>query len=170
MDQKPPRCSKRCPITPLCRHATILKVLLCCSSSVNNQCMFWFRKGLIGFSTLFNTWNYRTSLHWQMCASFKCCYQHLMQSFGCMRHTHFRWMLVAIYVNFFLKISVLFCFKMLKRKKMYALLIRSNISFQPHKCHYGACPPCRLLCEEDYPCGHKCNLRSKIFFIVWLLS
>ncbi|XP_065870669.1 NF-X1-type zinc finger protein NFXL2 [Euphorbia lathyris] len=28
-----------------------------------------------------------------------------------------------------------------------------------HKCHYGACPPCRLLCEEDYPCGHKCNLR-----------
>ncbi|GMN41295.1 hypothetical protein TIFTF001_010526 [Ficus carica] len=54
MDQKPPRCSKRCPITPLCRHATILK---------------------------------------------------------------------------------------------------------PHKCHYGACSPCRLLCEEDYPCGHKCNLR-----------
>ncbi|WCJ19874.1 NF-X1-type zinc finger protein NFXL2 [Euphorbia peplus] len=30
---------------------------------------------------------------------------------------------------------------------------------KPHKCHYGACPPCRLLCEEDYPCGHKCNLR-----------
>lgn len=27
-DQKPPRCSKRCPITPLCRHEAISKVLL----------------------------------------------------------------------------------------------------------------------------------------------
>lgn len=26
MDQKPPRCPKRCPITPLCRHGSILKV------------------------------------------------------------------------------------------------------------------------------------------------
>lgn len=28
MDQKPPRCPKRCPITPLCRHGTNIKVLL----------------------------------------------------------------------------------------------------------------------------------------------
>lgn len=33
------------------------------------------------------------------------------------------------------------------------------IILQPHRCHYGACPPCRLICEEEYPCGHKCNLR-----------
>ncbi|CAN4101462.1 unnamed protein product [Withania somnifera] len=30
---------------------------------------------------------------------------------------------------------------------------------KPHRCHYGACPPCRLLCDEEYPCGHKCELR-----------
>ncbi|GAV90902.1 LOW QUALITY PROTEIN: hypothetical protein CFOL_v3_34302, partial [Cephalotus follicularis] len=30
---------------------------------------------------------------------------------------------------------------------------------KPHKCHYGACPLCRLLCEEEYPCGHKCKLK-----------
>ncbi|KAF3561509.1 hypothetical protein DY000_02019717 [Brassica cretica] len=30
---------------------------------------------------------------------------------------------------------------------------------KPHKCHYGACPPCRLPCDEEYPCGHKCKLR-----------
>ncbi|KAF6153638.1 hypothetical protein GIB67_027505 [Kingdonia uniflora] len=30
---------------------------------------------------------------------------------------------------------------------------------KPHKCHYGACPPCRLLCDESFPCGHKCKLR-----------
>ncbi|KAJ8769421.1 hypothetical protein K2173_002911 [Erythroxylum novogranatense] len=29
---------------------------------------------------------------------------------------------------------------------------------KPHKCHYGACPPCRFICEEEYPCGHKCKL------------
>ncbi|KAI3939092.1 hypothetical protein MKX01_001960 [Papaver californicum] len=29
-----------------------------------------------------------------------------------------------------------------------------------HKCHYGACPPCRLVCEEEYPCGHSCKLRK----------
>ncbi|KAE8724350.1 NF-X1-type zinc finger protein NFXL2 [Hibiscus syriacus] len=30
---------------------------------------------------------------------------------------------------------------------------------KPHRCHYGPCPQCRALCEEEYPCGHKCNLR-----------
>lgn len=28
-----------------------------------------------------------------------------------------------------------------------------------HRCHYGACPTCRLICEEEFPCGHKCKLR-----------
>ncbi|KAK1570332.1 hypothetical protein Q3G72_000358 [Acer saccharum] len=30
---------------------------------------------------------------------------------------------------------------------------------KPHKCHYGACPPCRLICEEEFTCGHNCKLR-----------
>ncbi|CAK9171785.1 unnamed protein product, partial [Ilex paraguariensis] len=30
---------------------------------------------------------------------------------------------------------------------------------KPHRCHYGACPPCRLICDEEYSCGHKCKLR-----------
>ncbi|KAK4758031.1 hypothetical protein SAY87_019332 [Trapa incisa] len=30
---------------------------------------------------------------------------------------------------------------------------------KPHKCHYGACPQCKLLCDEEYQCGHKCKLR-----------
>ncbi|KAL6533124.1 NF-X1-type zinc finger protein nfxl2 [Orobanche minor] len=30
---------------------------------------------------------------------------------------------------------------------------------KPHRCHYGACPPCRLVCNEEYSCGHKCKLR-----------
>lgn len=30
---------------------------------------------------------------------------------------------------------------------------------QPHRCHYGACPPCRLTCGEKYSCGHECQLR-----------
>ncbi|KAG7999105.1 hypothetical protein I3843_01G290000 [Carya illinoinensis] len=38
-------------------------------------------------------------------------------------------------------------------------LCRHGSNCKPHKCHYGACPPCRLPCEEEYPCGHKCNLR-----------
>ncbi|EEF29002.1 nuclear transcription factor, X-box binding, putative [Ricinus communis] len=38
-------------------------------------------------------------------------------------------------------------------------LCRHRSDCKPHRCHYGACPPCRLLCEEEYPCGHKCNLR-----------
>ena len=35
----------------------------------------------------------------------------------------------------------------------------SVVIFQTHKCHYGACPPCRLICEEAYSCGHSCKLR-----------
>jgi NF-X1-type zinc finger protein NFXL1 len=38
-------------------------------------------------------------------------------------------------------------------------LCRHGQNQKPHKCHYGACPPCRLLCDEEYPCGHKCKLR-----------
>ncbi|XP_047316075.1 NF-X1-type zinc finger protein NFXL2 [Impatiens glandulifera] len=30
---------------------------------------------------------------------------------------------------------------------------------KPHRCHYGACTQCRLICGEGYPCGHKCQLR-----------
>ncbi|XP_022134192.1 NF-X1-type zinc finger protein NFXL2 [Momordica charantia] len=38
-------------------------------------------------------------------------------------------------------------------------LCSHRLSLKPHKCHYGACPPCRRICEEEYPCGHKCQLR-----------
>ncbi|XP_004308935.1 PREDICTED: NF-X1-type zinc finger protein NFXL2 isoform X2 [Fragaria vesca subsp. vesca] len=38
-------------------------------------------------------------------------------------------------------------------------LCRHGPNSKPHKCHYGACHPCKLLCEEEYPCGHKCQLR-----------
>ncbi|CAK7325863.1 unnamed protein product [Dovyalis caffra] len=38
-------------------------------------------------------------------------------------------------------------------------LCRHGLDSKPHKCHYGACPPCRLLCNEEYPCGHNCKLR-----------
>ncbi|CAM8943298.1 unnamed protein product [Rhodiola kirilowii] len=40
-----------------------------------------------------------------------------------------------------------------------APLCRHKTILKPHKCHYGACPPCRLICEEPYPCGHLCKLR-----------
>ncbi|XP_073001752.1 NF-X1-type zinc finger protein NFXL2 isoform X1 [Typha latifolia] len=30
---------------------------------------------------------------------------------------------------------------------------------RPHKCHYGACPPCRMICGEELSCGHKCKER-----------
>ncbi|KAL8050211.1 hypothetical protein ABFX02_06G068000 [Erythranthe guttata] len=40
-----------------------------------------------------------------------------------------------------------------------APLCRHRSSCKPHKCHYGACPPCRLVCDEEYSCGHKCKLR-----------
>ncbi|KAB1217733.1 NF-X1-type zinc finger protein NFXL2 [Morella rubra] len=40
-----------------------------------------------------------------------------------------------------------------------ATLCRHVSTRKPHKCHYGACPPCQLPCEEEYPCGHKCKLR-----------
>ncbi|CAH9069527.1 unnamed protein product [Cuscuta europaea] len=39
------------------------------------------------------------------------------------------------------------------------LLCRHASISKPHKCHYGACPTCRLVCNEEYPCGHKCKLR-----------
>ncbi|GAB4831946.1 NF-X1-type zinc finger protein nfxl2 [Ancistrocladus abbreviatus] len=38
-------------------------------------------------------------------------------------------------------------------------LCRHAATSKPHKCHYGACPPCKLPCGEEYPCGHMCNLR-----------
>ncbi|XP_019449867.1 PREDICTED: NF-X1-type zinc finger protein NFXL2 [Lupinus angustifolius] len=40
-----------------------------------------------------------------------------------------------------------------------APLCRHALKCKPHKCHYGACPPCRLPCDEEYPCGHACKLR-----------
>ncbi|KAJ7959647.1 NF-X1-type zinc finger protein NFXL2 [Quillaja saponaria] len=38
-------------------------------------------------------------------------------------------------------------------------LCRHGSNHKPHKCHYGACPPCRLPCKYEYPCGHTCKLR-----------
>nr|GMC95946.1 NF-X1-type zinc finger protein NFXL2 [Ipomoea batatas] len=38
-------------------------------------------------------------------------------------------------------------------------LCRHAPTSKPHRCHYGACPPCRLICNEEYPCGHNCKLR-----------
>ncbi|KAI5670492.1 hypothetical protein M9H77_10856 [Catharanthus roseus] len=38
-------------------------------------------------------------------------------------------------------------------------LCRHGAISKPHKCHYGACPTCRLICDEEYPCGHWCKLR-----------
>ncbi|KAJ4972295.1 hypothetical protein NE237_005394 [Protea cynaroides] len=38
-------------------------------------------------------------------------------------------------------------------------LCRHRSNCKTHRCHYGACPPCRLVCEEEYPCGHTCKLR-----------
>ncbi|XP_057979684.1 NF-X1-type zinc finger protein NFXL2 [Malania oleifera] len=38
-------------------------------------------------------------------------------------------------------------------------LCRHGSNAKPHRCHYGACPPCRLLCDEEFPCGHNCKLR-----------
>lgn len=40
-----------------------------------------------------------------------------------------------------------------------APLCRHGPNSKPHKCHYGACSPCRLPCGEEYPCGHTCKLR-----------
>lgn len=46
------------------------------------------------------------------------------------------------------------------RKSCHVIpLCRHRSICKPHKCHYGACPPCRLVCEEEYPCGHSCKLR-----------
>ncbi|XP_002987702.2 NF-X1-type zinc finger protein NFXL2 [Selaginella moellendorffii] len=30
---------------------------------------------------------------------------------------------------------------------------------KPHRCHYGPCPPCQLLCNKKLDCGHSCNQR-----------
>lgn len=35
----------------------------------------------------------------------------------------------------------------------------ADMDQDPHKCHYGACPLCQLICEEELPCGHKCKKR-----------
>ncbi|KAH6827295.1 NF-X1-type zinc finger protein NFXL2 [Perilla frutescens var. hirtella] len=40
-----------------------------------------------------------------------------------------------------------------------APLCRHAPNCKPHRCHYGACPPCRLICGERYSCGHECQLR-----------
>ncbi|XP_010543727.1 PREDICTED: NF-X1-type zinc finger protein NFXL2 isoform X2 [Tarenaya hassleriana] len=52
-------------------------------------------------------------------------------------------------------------------------LCRHGPIIKPHRCHYGACPPCKLPCEEEFSCGHKCRLRChgprpppKVEFIV----
>ncbi|KAG9453430.1 hypothetical protein H6P81_006334 [Aristolochia fimbriata] len=38
-------------------------------------------------------------------------------------------------------------------------LCRHGLKCKPHRCHYGACPLCQLICEEELPCGHACKLR-----------
>uniref|UniRef100_A0A1D1Z7N7 NF-X1-type zinc finger protein NFXL2 n=1 Tax=Anthurium amnicola TaxID=1678845 RepID=A0A1D1Z7N7_9ARAE len=38
-------------------------------------------------------------------------------------------------------------------------LCRHSSVSKPHKCHYGACPFCRMICQEQLPCGHTCKLR-----------
>ncbi|KAI5070208.1 hypothetical protein GOP47_0014551 [Adiantum capillus-veneris] len=30
---------------------------------------------------------------------------------------------------------------------------------KPHRCHYGACPPCLLICNKELSCGHTCKER-----------
>ncbi|KAK4385335.1 NF-X1-type zinc finger protein NFXL2, partial [Sesamum angolense] len=40
-----------------------------------------------------------------------------------------------------------------------APLCRHASNCKPHRCHYGPCPPCRLICDEEYSCGHRCKLR-----------
>ncbi|KAF0920747.1 hypothetical protein E2562_036831 [Oryza meyeriana var. granulata] len=45
------------------------------------------------------------------------------------------------------------------KKCNIARLCRHKLEFRPHKCHYGACPPCKLICGEELSCGHRCKLR-----------
>ncbi|XP_051138149.1 NF-X1-type zinc finger protein NFXL2 [Andrographis paniculata] len=40
-----------------------------------------------------------------------------------------------------------------------APLCRHSSNYKPHRCHYGACPPCRQICDKEFPCNHKCKLR-----------
>lgn len=47
-----------------------------------------------------------------------------------------------------------------------------SFSCQPHKCHYGACPPCKLICGEELSCGHTCKQRfviASLFPVDWIL-
>lgn len=30
---------------------------------------------------------------------------------------------------------------------------------KPHRCHYGACPKCELVCNKELSCGHTCKQR-----------
>ncbi|CAA6654762.1 unnamed protein product [Spirodela intermedia] len=39
-------------------------------------------------------------------------------------------------------------------------LCRHSSTVKPHRCHYGACPPCRMICEEKLSCGHTCKLSA----------
>ncbi|KAH7677878.1 NF-X1-type zinc finger protein NFXL1 protein [Dioscorea alata] len=38
-------------------------------------------------------------------------------------------------------------------------LCRHKSQCRPHRCHYGSCPPCRLVCCEEFSCGHSCRQR-----------
>ncbi|XP_077239189.1 NF-X1-type zinc finger protein NFXL2 isoform X2 [Tasmannia lanceolata] len=38
-------------------------------------------------------------------------------------------------------------------------LCRHGSRCKPHRCHYGACIPCQLICDEELPCGHRCKQR-----------
>ncbi|PKA62682.1 NF-X1-type zinc finger protein NFXL2 [Apostasia shenzhenica] len=38
-------------------------------------------------------------------------------------------------------------------------LCRHKSECRPHRCHYGACPPCRMTCGEKLMCGHTCKQR-----------
>ncbi|GFR28744.1 NF-X1-type zinc finger protein NFXL1 [Trichonephila clavata] len=40
--------------------------------------------------------------------------------------------------------------------------LRSNCHHperQKHKCHFGSCPPCRLICGKTLNCGHTCSFK-----------
>ncbi|CAG0879902.1 unnamed protein product, partial [Darwinula stevensoni] len=31
-----------------------------------------------------------------------------------------------------------------------------HLQLIPHRCHFGSCPPCKLICDKVLPCSHKC--------------
>ena len=39
-------------------------------------------------------------------------------------------------------------------------LCRHAADHKPHRCHYGACPPCRASCGSALACGHICSSSS----------